>query len=88
MKWILYDIGGVIEQVDDHAWPAELRLRWAARAGLLPEEYDERLDAADLPDTTVNTGVAAQYWRGVAEALNLGDDAIEAMRAVVGRVLR
>jgi len=81
MKWILYDIGGVIEQVDDHAWPAELRLRWAARAGLLPEEYDGRLDAADLPDTTVNTHVAAQYWRGVAEALNLGDDAIEAMRA-------
>lgn len=81
MKWILYDIGGVIELVDDHSWPAELRVRWAARAELLPEEYDAKLDTADLPDTTVNAGVAAQYWRGVAEALNLDDAAIESMRA-------
>lgn len=73
MKWILYDIGGVIEVVDDHSWPAELRTRWATRFGLLPEEYDAKLAAADLPDTTVNTGVAEQYWRGVADALDLSD---------------
>lgn len=81
MKWILYDIGGVIELVDDHSWPAELRLKWAARAGVLPEEYDAKLAAADLPDTTVNSGVLDQHWRSVAEALTLDDAAIEAMRA-------
>lgn len=81
MKWILYDIGGVIEIVDDHTWPVELRVRWAARSGLTPEEYDARLVAADLPDTTVNAGVAQLYWRGVADALKISDAAIESMRA-------
>ena len=80
MNWILYDIGGVIEVVDDHSWPAELRVRWAARAGLSPEVYDARLLAADLPDMTMSTGVAEQYWRGVAEALNLDDAAVASMR--------
>jgi putative hydrolase of the HAD superfamily len=81
MKWILYDIGGVIEIVDDHSWPAELRATWSARSALTPEDYDARLDAADLPDTTVNSGVVERHWQGVAEALNLDDAAIETMRA-------
>jgi putative hydrolase of the HAD superfamily len=80
MKWILYDIGGVIEIVDDHSWPAQLRARWAARSGLLPEEYDARLAAADLPDTTVRTGVLEQHWQGVADALHLSAAELEAMR--------
>lgn len=80
MKWILYDIGGVIELVDDHSWPTELRARWSGRFGLLPAEYDARLAAADLPDTTVNVGVAERYWRGVADALNLSDADVESMR--------
>ncbi|MES2866048.1 MULTISPECIES: HAD family hydrolase [Microbacterium] len=80
MKWILYDIGGVIEIVDDHSWPAELRAMWSARSGLTPEEYDAKLSAADLPDTTLNEGVLEEYWRGVAEALSLDDAAIESMR--------
>ena len=81
MKWILYDIGGVIEIVDDHSWPTELRVRWSDRLGLTPEEYDARLLAADLPDTTVQSGIADQYWRGVAEALLLSDAEIASMRA-------
>lgn len=80
MKWILYDIGGVIELVDDHSWPAELRTRWSARFGLLPEEYDAKLNAADLPDTTVKSGIAEQYWRGVADALDLSDAELALMR--------
>ncbi|MDQ0645356.1 HAD family hydrolase [Microbacterium murale] len=80
MKWILYDIGGVIEIVDDHSWPAELRTRWSTRFGLLPEEYDAKLAAADLPDTTVNSGVVDQHWRGVADALGLSDADVESMQ--------
>lgn len=79
MKWILYDIGGVIELVDDHSWPGQLREKWAARAGLSPEEYDDALEAAELPDTTVNAGVAEEYWEGFARAL--GFDAAGAATA-------
>ncbi|MDP3949690.1 HAD family hydrolase [Microbacterium sp.] len=81
MKWILYDIGGVIEIVDDHSWPTELRVTWSDRFGLKPEEYDARLLAADLPDTTVNAGVEEQHWRGVADALNLSAAEVASMRA-------
>lgn len=81
MKWILYDIGGVIEIVDDHSWPGTLRAMWSARSGLTPEEYDARLSAADLPDTTVNMGVVDQHWRGMADALHLSAAEIASMRA-------
>jgi putative hydrolase of the HAD superfamily len=39
------------------------------------------LDAADLPGTTEQTGVAGEYWRKFGVALDIGDAEVAAMRA-------
>lgn len=81
MKWILYDIGGVLEIVDDHAWPQHLEQAWSDRLGLPVDVFCARLDAADLPDTTVRSGVAAAYWRIFGAALGIDDAEVATMRA-------
>ena len=80
MKWILYDIGGVLELVDDHAWPGELEKTWSVRLGMTVDAMRARLDAADLPDTTLRTGVEEEYWHKFGAALELDDESVAAMR--------
>lgn len=48
---------------------------------MAPDEYDARLDAADLPDTTVKSGVSEHYWRGFADALDISAAEASAMQA-------
>jgi len=81
MKWILYDIGGVLEIVDDHSWPQILEESWSARLGLPVDLFRARLDAAALPDTTVQAGVAEEYWRKFGAALDVDEVEVAAMRA-------
>ncbi|WP_022901990.1 HAD-IA family hydrolase [Humibacter albus] len=81
MKWILYDVGGVLEIVDDHSWPKALERSWSARLGLSAEDLRARLDGAALPDTTLKTGVADEYWRKFGAALEADDTDVAAMRA-------
>ncbi len=81
VRWLLLDIGGVLELVDDDAWPTEFARRWEHRLGLEPGDYDRRLAAVDLPDATRTAGVADRYWRGVAAALGADDDERTAMIA-------
>ncbi|MGM7680079.1 HAD-IA family hydrolase [Microbacterium sp. A94] len=81
MKWILYDIGGVLEIVDDHSWPQVLEKSWSVRLGLSVQELRARLDAAGLPDTTLQTGVADEYWRKFGAALEVDDVEVAALRA-------
>lgn len=81
MKWILYDVGGVLELVDDHSWPQDLQESWSGRLGLSVDDLQARLDAADLPDTTLQTGVADEYWRKFGAALRISDAEVAAMRA-------
>ena len=80
MKWILYDIGGVLELVDDHTWPQRLEESWSDRLGIPVDELRDRLDAADLPDTTVQAGVAGEYWQKFGIALDIDDAEVAAMR--------
>lgn len=81
MKWILYDVGGVLEIVDDHRWPQELEEGWSIRLGMSVEVLRARLDAAALPDTTLQTGVADEYWRKFGAAVEADDVEVAAMRA-------
>lgn len=81
MKWVLYDIGGVLELVDDDRWPQMLEKRWSVRVGLTVEALRARLDAADLPDTTLQAGVEGEFWQKFAAALALDDAEVAAMRA-------
>lgn len=81
MKWILYDVGGVLEMVDDHRWPQELEEGWSIRLGMPVEVLRARLDAAALPDTTLQTGVADEYWRKFGAAVEADDVEVAVMRA-------
>lgn len=67
--WVLFDIGGVLEHVDDGQWQEELMTRWADRAGMSRAEYDAAIEAADLPRIDLVQGRAAVYWDGFARAL-------------------
>ena len=81
VRWLLLDIGGVLELVDDAAWPLRFRSRWAERLGLTEQEYDRRLESADLPDTRVATGVGDRFWSGYGAALGATPEQTVALRA-------
>jgi HAD superfamily hydrolase (TIGR01509 family) len=76
--WILFDIGGVLEIVDDDNWPTQFATRWQRRTGLTPDEYRARLDSLVLPAVDREAGTEQSYWRLVGGALGL--DALETRR--------
>lgn len=57
--WILFDIGGVLELVDDDTWPQQWWDRWRRHAGLSAEEFEARLAVADLPPIDIETGTGS-----------------------------
>ena len=79
--WILFDVGGVLEIVDDDAWHATLLDAWSLRAGLSTADARARLGAAALPPLDVVTGVEPEYWQGVGRALGADVAAVARMRA-------
>jgi HAD superfamily hydrolase (TIGR01509 family) len=80
-KWVLFDIGGVLEAVDDDAvWP-KFQRRWQERSGFSAEEYRARLLAADLPDMSRQEGADAEHWEKVGRALEMDSAQTAAMRA-------
>jgi FMN phosphatase YigB (HAD superfamily) len=81
MKWILYDIGGVLEIVDDRGWPQLLHDRWSVRHGVSVEDLGVRLQAAELPNMALRSGVADEYWRKLGAALGADEPAIAMMRS-------
>lgn len=80
VDWLLFDVGGVLEVVDDATWPVRFAERCAARLGLTPEALAHRLDAADLPDAGLRSGVEEEYWSRFGAALGADADALAAMR--------
>lgn len=80
-KWILFDIGGVLEIVDDDTWQQTFRRRWQERSGFPPDEYRARLLAADLPDISRNENIQTDYWAKIGRALEMEPSVAEDMRA-------
>jgi putative hydrolase of the HAD superfamily len=78
--WILFDVGGVLEIVDDDAWHATLLDAWSLRVGLSVGDARARLRAAALPALDVSAGVETAYWQGVGSALGADVAAVERMR--------
>lgn len=78
--WVLFDIGGVLEVVDDDTWQEQWWQRWGDRAGLSRSELDARVGAAELPAIDVREGTAAEFWSRLAVALDLDADQATAMR--------
>lgn len=80
-KWVLFDIGGVLEVVDDDAWPREFQRRWQQRSGFAPEEYRRRIDRAPLPFIDLSPWTQRAYWEGVRYALDMDQSTVAEMRA-------
>ena len=80
-KWVLFDIGGVLELVDDDIWQDEWWERWRDRSGLAKPEFDARVAAADLPPIDVTAGREAEFWQSLATAVDLDPEQRAAMRA-------
>ncbi len=56
---VVFDIGGVLERVDDHSWPTTWARDWAGRAGLSLDELERAL-AARPPIGDLQTGGASE----------------------------
>ena len=80
-KWVLFDIGGVLEVVDDDAWQQEWWDRWQVASGLDRGVFDARIAAAHLPAIDVTTGTESDFWDAVSTALDLDAAQRSAMRA-------
>lgn len=80
-KWILFDIGGVLEVVDDDTWQEQWWDRWRDRSGLTRSELDARVGAADLPAIDTTTGTEGEFWSRLSAALDLDAHQATAIRA-------
>lgn len=80
-RWILFDIGGVLELVDDDTWQEQWWQRWCLRAGLPRVEFDARVEGAEPPAIDVTTGTEGEFWDRLVTALELDETARAAMRA-------
>jgi FMN phosphatase YigB (HAD superfamily) len=78
--WLLFDIGGVLEVVDD-AWFTRFIERCGRRIGMTHAELTALLDAADLPDLAVRSDVEEPFWRTFGAAIGADPDMLAAMRA-------
>lgn len=79
--WILFDIGGVLEAVDDGLWQQRFAQSLRTLSGLDNATYGMRVDAAALPRADVETGVESEYWRRLGAALGFDDETRTAVRA-------
>lgn len=80
-KWILFDIGGVLEIVDDDAWQDAWWQRWCVHTGLERPDFDARVEGADLPPIDTKAGLEAEFWGKLGAVLNLDGADRDAMRA-------
>lgn len=80
-RWVLFDIGGVLEVVDDDAvWP-KFQRRWQERSGFSAEEYRVRILAADLPVIDRRADARTEYWTKLGRALEMGAELVGDMQA-------
>jgi HAD superfamily hydrolase (TIGR01509 family) len=80
VDWLLLDIGGVLEIVDDRSWPGEWTARWTTRLGLDPEELLRLLAGDRTPETAA---MRADFWDAYCGTAN---ELLDVLRDVRGRV--
>lgn len=79
--WILFDIGGVLEVVDDDTWQDAWWRRWREQAGAPDAEIDELVVSGRLPSIDVVSGRADEFWQVLGDRLALNRADRAAMRA-------
>ena len=80
VRWLLFDVGGVLETADDDRWPGEFVARWAGHLGLGVEEFEARVETAGLPDASTRSGVEDEFWQRYGAAVGADAHALAAMR--------
>jgi putative hydrolase of the HAD superfamily len=80
LRAVVFDIGGVLERVDDDAWPEIWVRRWESRRGLPPGTLQAGL-ARHAPAGSVVVGEVSevQIRAMYADALGLSEDETDAM---------
>lgn len=78
---VLFDIGGVLEIVDDTNWPKVWMHRWFDELGIDHTDGWQRLAEAGLPDTTSAVGTELPYQQAVGRALGLTQQQVDLMFA-------
>ena len=81
IKVVVFDIGGVLEIVDDAEWPQLWLDDWADRLGIDRSTIDARLEAAGLAEVGTGVGSERTYMATYQRALELRDDQLTAMFA-------
>lgn len=79
---VVFDIGGVLERVDDDAWPETWVRRWESRMGLGPGAFRAGLARHSPPGSMLLGEVSEAQMRAMyAAALGLSEDQTDAMMA-------
>lgn len=79
---VVLDIGGVLERVDDDAWPQTWAARWAGECGLDAAGLEAALARHEpLGDLLTGEATEADFRAAYQRALGLDDDRLEAMMA-------
>ena len=82
VRAVVFDIGGVLERVDDAAWPVAWATRWAARSGMSLDELDAALDRQPPIGDPVTGAASERQLRDLyAAALGLDDAQADLMMA-------
>jgi putative hydrolase of the HAD superfamily len=79
---VVLDIGGVLELVDDQAWPQRWAERWAGEAGLDAAGLEAALARHEpLGDLLTGAATESDFRAAYQRALGLGEDRLDAMMA-------
>lgn len=80
-KWILFDIGGVLELVDDDTWKQQWWSRVQERSGLDDVPFEQAVGAAGLPAIDVEEGTEAEFWSKLGAAVGIDAAGMGEVRA-------
>jgi epoxide hydrolase-like predicted phosphatase len=82
IRAVVFDIGGVLERVEDSAWPEVWITRWERRRGLPDGTFAARMAAQEPRRDVVTGGFSEAQLRALyADVLGLDEDQAHAMMA-------
>ena len=83
IKAVVFDLGGVLEVVDDGKWPQQWAEHWAVELGLDLGDWEARMARFDLSGTGTGAVTEQAMMRAYQTGLELSDAEVAAMFADV-----